>query len=406
VILDRTGRERSMDHTVFRQAIVEAPEEEAHRLVYADWLDDEGDSDRAEFIRAQVMHARLPWWDPKARALTARENVLLENHRAAWAGRIAGMVLKYTFCRGFIEDVALSPVQFLQHGEDLLALEPIRRVRLRSVHELEGLLRIPEQAERFARLLCRVPELDFNREYLGDTVGRLLLTLPELPQPRVLHLSHPGLSAQALEALGECPVLDRVVSLEITARGPGHDGLQTLLSSPRLAQLRHLNLTNAHLGDRGIGVLTSSPRLPQLVRLSLGHNGLSEPGVQTLMGALAGGSLEVLDLSFNPLGPAGLLALLSRADSARLPRLAALNLSRTHLGNTGTRLLAGAALLSQLSAVDLSLNRINDEGGRALAGTDRPTRLQTLDLIYNQLGAEVRRELGEQFGDDVCLFQR
>src|SRR5688500_16170422 len=37
----------------FLDAIVDAPDDDAPRLVYADWLDDHGDADRAEFIRAQ-----------------------------------------------------------------------------------------------------------------------------------------------------------------------------------------------------------------------------------------------------------------------------------------------------------------------------------------------------------------
>ena len=49
-----------IQHDGFLQAIDEAPEDDAPRLVYADWLEDNGDPDRAEFIRCQVRLARLP----------------------------------------------------------------------------------------------------------------------------------------------------------------------------------------------------------------------------------------------------------------------------------------------------------------------------------------------------------
>src|SRR5947199_11004 len=49
----------TMDQSeAFIHAILESPED-APRLVYADWLDDNGDPDRAEFIRAQVAQDRI-----------------------------------------------------------------------------------------------------------------------------------------------------------------------------------------------------------------------------------------------------------------------------------------------------------------------------------------------------------
>ena len=38
----------------FLADILEHPDEDGPRLVYADWLEDQGDADRAEFIRAQL----------------------------------------------------------------------------------------------------------------------------------------------------------------------------------------------------------------------------------------------------------------------------------------------------------------------------------------------------------------
>jgi uncharacterized protein (TIGR02996 family) len=45
------------DHDAFLRAIHAAPEEDAPRLIYADWLEESGESlwtVRAEFIRVQV----------------------------------------------------------------------------------------------------------------------------------------------------------------------------------------------------------------------------------------------------------------------------------------------------------------------------------------------------------------
>jgi uncharacterized protein (TIGR02996 family) len=396
-----------MDHSAFCQAILESPDEDAHRLVYADWLDDQGDAERAEFIRAQCERARLPTAHPRARTLASREAALLEKNRLGWATRIAELVNRFGFRRGFVEEISLSAAQFVRRGEELFTLTPVRRVHLRSLHELVSLLADQGRAATLAQLLGRVPELDFNREYLSDAAGRALLSLPSLPSPRRLHLSHCSLSAAGVETLANCPVLAKVESLEISAAGAGPEGLHALLHSPRLRKLTQLQLTNARLGDRGIGVLTGSPLLNQLRRLSLGHNGLGPAGVHALVSALRDGPLEALDLSFNPLGANGVLAFLAGpSGTPKLPHLRELNLSRTDLGSAGARLLAESALLGQLASLDLSLNRIEDEGGRFLCKAPPTPRLLALDLIYNHIGEQVAGQLREKFGADVCLFSR
>ena len=45
-------------HQAFLQAIVEAPDDDVPRLIYADFLEEQGDADRADFIRTQVQLAR------------------------------------------------------------------------------------------------------------------------------------------------------------------------------------------------------------------------------------------------------------------------------------------------------------------------------------------------------------
>jgi uncharacterized protein (TIGR02996 family) len=74
----------------FIQAIQEPPEDDAPRLVFADWLDENGDEPRAEFIRLQC---RLPHLrdDLEFARLRQREQELLEEHRAGWLGPWAGV---------------------------------------------------------------------------------------------------------------------------------------------------------------------------------------------------------------------------------------------------------------------------------------------------------------------------
>jgi uncharacterized protein (TIGR02996 family) len=85
------------DDTPFLAAIRAAPDDDAPRLVYADWLDEHGQSARAEFIRVQCLLARR-----KSAELRAREAELLARHHDAFAAHLAAPGLRFTFERGFI----------------------------------------------------------------------------------------------------------------------------------------------------------------------------------------------------------------------------------------------------------------------------------------------------------------
>src|SRR5262245_58187386 len=71
-----------MPEAGFLADILEHPEDDTPRLVYADWLDDHGQPERAEFIRAQVRAERTPG----AEGLNETAQRLWEQHRVAWFG--------------------------------------------------------------------------------------------------------------------------------------------------------------------------------------------------------------------------------------------------------------------------------------------------------------------------------
>ena len=52
------------DRDALLRAICDNPEDDAPRLVYADWLDENGDPLQAEFIRLQLQHSPV---DPLGR---------------------------------------------------------------------------------------------------------------------------------------------------------------------------------------------------------------------------------------------------------------------------------------------------------------------------------------------------
>ena len=62
-----------MSKEAFLKAILDDPDNDALRLVYADWLDEHGEPERAEFIRVQIelVHANTQTDPPEVAPLYA-----------------------------------------------------------------------------------------------------------------------------------------------------------------------------------------------------------------------------------------------------------------------------------------------------------------------------------------------
>jgi uncharacterized protein (TIGR02996 family) len=125
------------------RAIRAAPEDTAMRLVYADWLEEHGDPERAEFIRVQCELAAPERLDPeRAKGLRQREQDLLKRHRKTWLGGlgdVSGAWGQYTdlrFRRGFVETASLPAAVFLAHAAGVErhcpALREVRLFRVRG----------------------------------------------------------------------------------------------------------------------------------------------------------------------------------------------------------------------------------------------------------------------------------
>ena len=113
----------------FRQAIIEDPDDDAPRLVYADWLDEHDNPVRAEFIRIQCSLAGMPGDDPRRSSLQQREQELLQQYGWVWAEEMGPQVSQWMYRRGFIEAVEMGleapPKQILA----VLQKAPIRQLR-------------------------------------------------------------------------------------------------------------------------------------------------------------------------------------------------------------------------------------------------------------------------------------
>ncbi len=128
------------------EAILDDPDDDLHRLAYADCCEEEGDLAMAEFIRLSLAEADWPGRAPQGRA---RE--LLLAHWRQWVPMLSSdtsymVVLSnrwslqdsrgcpaVEFHRGFVERVSWSTEQFFSLAVDLFRAHPVTEVILTDV---------------------------------------------------------------------------------------------------------------------------------------------------------------------------------------------------------------------------------------------------------------------------------
>src|SRR5436309_14536241 len=86
----------------FLLALRESPDNGDLRLVFADWLDDQGDP-RAEFFRLWLRLPEQPGDDPRAVGLELRAKELKQRDEAAWLGPVAEAIVSWEVRRGLLE---------------------------------------------------------------------------------------------------------------------------------------------------------------------------------------------------------------------------------------------------------------------------------------------------------------
>ncbi len=399
----------------FLQSIVEAPDDDTPRLVYADWLEEHGkgpaEIDRAAFIRAQIELAKLP---PEERPadLLFQEGDPLRRHGVAWAKPTSRITQRYEFGRGFVDKVTLNGAKFLDVADRLFAGAPIRRVRLLMVKPaIEALCASPH--------LGRIAELDLHSAALGAQRTVLLAASPHLGGIREMNLGNNSVRPSGLAALGEAD-LGSLTGIDLNLNELTDASCKALARSPLMGRLKRLNLgknaiTEAGLrhfegvsnlalidldlsqvlgsGDRFARALAGGDCWGGLRELHLGHTALTDAGLAALARAPHLANLRHLNLEGNRITDEGAIAL---AESPYLTNLAVLDLGRMDVGLKGARALAGSAVLGGLRHLALSVKKETAaEGAAELLARPELGQLTTLSLTETRLGPHHVSGLGE-----------
>jgi uncharacterized protein (TIGR02996 family) len=137
----------SIDATraAFLADICAHPDDDGVRLIYADWLEEHGQPERAEFIRVQIAVTNFQQGHERFRELEKRQAVLFRDYQEQWQEEeLCGLhptlghgedewTCWYThgvLYRGFLERLTCTWQELEQHVVCLFGQQPIQVVRL------------------------------------------------------------------------------------------------------------------------------------------------------------------------------------------------------------------------------------------------------------------------------------
>ncbi len=179
------------DEAGFLAKICAEPEDDTHRLVFADWLDENGQPARAEFIRVQIKLAKMdaesmgpvgmvsresPYRASslRLRYLVRREQELLfaspapgEANGINWLPSPLFDLLaredrvifpdgdRFQWRRGFVERITCTAADWLAHGDVIRAACPVTKVALTTLPDIEVDSMLEAESEIAASLMHR-----------------------------------------------------------------------------------------------------------------------------------------------------------------------------------------------------------------------------------------------------------
>jgi uncharacterized protein (TIGR02996 family) len=433
------------EHDAHIQAIIEAPNDDTPRLIYADWLEEHGDSERAEFIRVQIERARLerdgsasqamfaflqktPYygalemdWDAidpgvaRRIALRKRERQLRKGHERAWQNaevpkRLGMLWQGWQLERGFFTRGAVrNAPELARFAGDLFRQVPLRHLELSffppeqaALLNESGVLarldslRVAGDRGKLIRALGEFPDTVHIRRLTChacdmNPVVRALAASPNWRGLRTLDLEFA--SASAAEELFRASHLRSLTCLRLSGNRWRARTLRPLADG-EFTRLRELVLFQCGLDDEAAEVLADSPGLKNLRTLELETSRITGAGASALLSSRHLRQLTVLNLDQNPV--CGL-------DSALLADARNRSLRVLHLGygpkcTEEMKALAACPAMRGLIWLELSDNAANDRAIQALTEATGWTRLAVLYLTNNLIGDQGAASLASWSG--------
>jgi uncharacterized protein (TIGR02996 family) len=414
-----------MSHAPFLNTIRAAPEDDTARLVYADYLDEQGGAAnvaRAEFIRVQIALFRCPETDPQRPALEDRENELLRAHEATWLGALPAEVTGWTFERGFLTELRAAPAVLAEAAtRAVVEQNPVTRLCVYKAGSInDGCARLARRA-----WLAGVRELTFEKASLYTQAIADLLTSRHLARLNSVALGFENQYGGVCALLRKCPwfgiikrfalanwnrsgenhlaqtvetmnveelsfsntaidlsallrgrVAERLTRLELNGLTAEHwRDLQLPTSKPALTHLKIRSLAPGSVVE-----LLRSPACGKVVELNLNSAQVSASTVEALVRSEFWPRCRAFEIVQGKCPPATTQVL---ALNINAPRLRVLNLGETGLRDAGVAHVCAAPWANTLAELDLGSNHLTDDACEAIRASGQLTQLRTLDISFD-----------------------
>jgi uncharacterized protein (TIGR02996 family) len=309
------------ERDAFLRAICADPDDDTARLVFADWLQEHGEPEHAEFIRLHIAWCRRAADAPPDDDLWLQLGVAWEASKLSQAPLLGDGYDAYD--RGLVAGVWFNPRSTPERVEAAFDRHPIRVARVTPQTETSAawLARTPLFA-RLRGLCCSEDSVDVARRliespHLGglellcldlgwaegraEEIGPILASAHHLDRLHVLDLDGTHIRDAGLEALATAPHLGAVRKLTMRSDGRtqhhvGAAGLHALADSRGLSGLTHLGFRDCAIHADGVTQLLRWPGAENLLELDLAYTGIEEEGVIELAQAPGLNSLRRLCL--------------------------------------------------------------------------------------------------------------
>jgi uncharacterized protein (TIGR02996 family) len=293
----------SDDSRILLQVIKKHPLDDTPRLIYADWLEENGEERRAEFIRLSCAAAMTQEGTSERNELDASMNQLLAEYGERWHQpfvRLGAEAERIRYERGF----------------------PILRFYPRTLHSC---------LDEIVSSHPNVIGVDTHTGERDADIVREIVSSTHIAHFNLLNLTLFNMDNHNDAELARNPAISNLTHLSFNGCWISDDGATAIATSPYLANLVSLTAMLSDLSSRAAATLSAGIYSNMLSYLDFSVSGLEDDGVEMICAARTTlPTLKRLNLEYNPICRDSLLSL---ARASRFPGDAILNFKK--LGEDG-----------------------------------------------------------------------
>ena len=385
------------DGDALYRAIVARPEDDTPRLVYADWLEEHGRAEEAEFIRLDCkFEASTPdlpeyidlndrieelriWLQAHApRSFKLPRGISLDEDNW-WKSTGRGFPLFFTADqvrgrlgkKGVRKRAAAFEIAFATLPAQCISVNFV------AIEDLAEFLKEP--------VLAAIDIIDISvnvNGHAGDEAARLIAACPYLGNVSIASLDFPIGEAGAV-ALAGSEHFKRMEAIFLHAAQFTPAAIRALSSGNWFHGLRELALGRQEaLASEAFEELCRLPPFPHLHTLHLPNNRFPAFCWEVFSRTETFPQLSRLELNDSDVSDGQLEALAA----AKHLRLTKINLSRSSNSDDGIVALVAAPCVGSLQWLDLSRARIRPRAARSIARSPKLSNLKHLNLTSNSIG--------------------